>query len=240
MAKSKKEEEPGEGRSDEAKESKSSYSSAEQPKRTNLGDSGTMKRMLDDAVIKVILDRNELNYEEDTALSNIKLLIGFAGVGASLISHIYPATFPKNWWVLLACCAFYFICSGVLQLLLSFVEIESILLVKPKKDADGKMRLGFNVSAHFPRFQEMYTIGLPPLPRGSLGLAWAEKFKPQNPELPVEPSANGFGQRRWSVSEFFDEDGFFHEEEFEAQVASFLKDGYIGSLPLVGESKKTN
>lgn len=165
MAKSKerKEDESGEGRSEESKpkESKSSKSSESswasaanaQPKKTNLGDSGTMKRMLDDAAIKVLLNRDELHYEEDTALSNIKLLVGFAGVGASLISHVYPAPFPKNWWVLLTCCAFYFICSGVLQLLLSFVELESILLVKGKKNSQGKQRVGFNVSSHFPRFQ---------------------------------------------------------------------------------------
>ena len=42
--------------------------------------------MLDDAVIQVMLDEEKdegLGYEEDTALSNLKLVVGFAGVGAS-------------------------------------------------------------------------------------------------------------------------------------------------------------
>lgn len=66
--------------------------------------------------------------------------------------------------------------------------------------------------------QEMYTLGMTPLPSGSLGLAWAPKFKPQPNQQPAEAPANGFGQRSWSVSEFFDEDGFFQEEAFEAEV----------------------
>ena len=56
---------------------------------------------------QVVLDESHegLNYEEDSALSNLKLVVGFAGVGASLVSHVYPAPFPKNWLVLLLCCA---------------------------------------------------------------------------------------------------------------------------------------
>ena len=45
----------------------------------------------------MLLEENELGYEEDIGLSNIKLVVGFAGVGGSLVSHVYPATFPKNW-----------------------------------------------------------------------------------------------------------------------------------------------
>ena len=56
---------------------------------------------------QVLLDDTDegLKYVEDTALSNLKLVVGFAGVGASLVSHVYPAPFPKNWLVLLLCCA---------------------------------------------------------------------------------------------------------------------------------------
>lgn len=63
----------------------------------------------------MLLNADDLGYVEDVSLSNLKLLIGFASVGASAVSHVYPATFPKNWWVLLICCAAYFIGSGILQ-----------------------------------------------------------------------------------------------------------------------------
>ena len=74
-------------------------------------------------------------FAEDTSMSNLKLFIGFSAVGASLLSHVYPAPFPRNWWCLLFCCAIYFALSGVLQLLLSFVELESIILLRARKDA---------------------------------------------------------------------------------------------------------
>mmetsp|Transcript_3004 Transcript_3004/g.5078 ORF Transcript_3004/g.5078 Transcript_3004/m.5078 type:complete len:250 (+) Transcript_3004:63-812(+) len=192
-------------------------------KKTNLGDSGTMKRMLDDAAIKVVLESSELGYEEDTALSNVKLIIGFAGVGASLLSHVYPAPFPKNWWVLLGCCAWYFIASGILQLLLSFVELESILLMRGKRDG-GKRTPGFNMSSHFPRFQEFYTLGITPVPNGSLGLPWAPKFKPFTDKDEAAPA----NQRQWSVSSFFDDEGFFYEELFCDAVREFIQGAVAG------------
>jgi len=180
-----------------------------------------MKRMLDDAAIKVLLDTNGLAYEEDTGLSNVKLIVGFAGVGASLVSHVYPATFPKNWWVLLACCAFYFICSGILQFLLSFVELESILLLKGKVGVDGKRAVGVNVSSHFPKYQEEYTIGISPLPSGSLGLAWAPKFQPLERG---KGNQLAHGQRLWIVSEFFDDEGCFFEDLFCEAVRTFVQE----------------
>ena len=154
-------------------------------------------------------------------MSNLKLLVGFSGVGASLVSHVYPATFPKNWWVLLWCCAFYFAMSGVLQLLLSFVELESILCVRGKKRADGGHEPGINVSSHFPRFQEMYTLGVTRVPGGSLSLYSAPQFRP---DLPEGNPAAGCLQRSWSVERFFDEDGVFAEDAFLAVVSDFMRD----------------
>jgi len=183
-------------------------------KKSNLGDSGTMKRLMDDAAINVMLDNEDgLGYEEDTSLSNLKLVIGFASVGASLVSHAYPATFPKNWWVLLWCVTFYFVGSGILQFMLSFMELESILLVSGKKDAQGRRRSGLNMHSHFPRFQEMYTLGVTMLPKGSLSLAFAPQFN---------PAETGPHNRQWSVAEFFDENEIFHEESFEREVKAFL------------------
>jgi hypothetical protein len=126
-------------------------------------------------------DEDGLGYDEDTALSNVKLVVGFAGVGASLFSHVYPAPFPKNWWVLLICVGWYFAMSSVLQFFLSFMEIESILLARGKERPGGRRGPGLNLHSHFPRFQEMYTLGVTPLPRGSLGLYSAPKFWPAEP-----------------------------------------------------------
>ena len=165
-------------------------------------------------------DEDGLGYEEDTGLSNVKLVVGFAGVGASLFSHVYPAPFPKNWWVLLFCVGFYFAMSSVLQFFLSFMEIESILLLRGKKGADGRRGCGLNLHSHFPRFQEMYTLGVTKLPRGSLGLYWAPKFWPVEEG---EQDVSGPEQKTWSIAEFFDEEGGFQEEAFEEEVKAFLQ-----------------
>jgi len=189
-------------------------------KRTHLGDTATIKRLLDDAVIHIILDPEEGHgYVEDTSMSNLKLVVGFAGVGASLVSHVYPAPFPKNWWVLLLCCAWYFAMSGILQLLLSFVELESMLVVRGKTEADGSRRAGINVSSHFPRFQEVYTLGVTPVPGGALALYAAPRFLP---DVDGGNTAPHCLQRSWSVEKFFDEEGVFAEEDFMQVVKEFV------------------
>lgn len=207
----------------ETKEEKKSKKSSKVEltlKRTHLGDTATIKRLMDDAAIHVILDPDEGHgYVEDTSMSNLKLVVGFAGVGASLVSHVYPATFPKNWWVLLACCAWYFAMSGVLQLLLSFVELESMLVVTGKTTADGAKRPGINVSSHFPRFQEIYTLGMTPVPGSALSMYAAPRFRPDVIGGNTAPQCL---QRSWSVAKYFDEEGLFAEEEFMQAVKEFV------------------
>ena len=195
-------------------------------KKTVLGDTATIKRLMDDAAITALLDEDELDYDEDVSLSNVKLVVGFAGVGASLVSHAFPAPFPKNWWVLLYCCAWYFFCSGILQFMLSFMELETILLVQGKKvgggDGDGgggggKRGEGLNVASHFPRFQEVYTLAITPLPKGAMGLWSAPKFHaPNEPPKPTgEPSyVGGAFQQSWACNHYFDEEGYFDEDSF--------------------------
>jgi len=226
------------------KEKSTKYEKEPVEKKTALGDTATIKRLMDDAVVNVLIGQPidgsaGEGHVEDTGMSNFKLVVGFSAVGSSLLSHVYPAQFPKNWWVLLACCSFYFAMSGVLQLLLSFVELESILLVRGK-EADStsgtkKRSPALNFSSHFPRFQEFYTLGVVPVPGGSLALASAPRFRP---ELEGGNPAPGCMQRSWSVAGFFDEEGTFAEEAFEKEVQSFMRD-YQAKAGAGAESKKT-
>ena len=64
----------------------------EQEKKAILGDTATIKRMLDDAVVEVLLDSEDDSglhtmFVDDTSMSNMKLFVGFSAVGASLLSH---------------------------------------------------------------------------------------------------------------------------------------------------------
>lgn len=195
----------------------------EQEKKAILGDTATIKRMLDDAVVEVLLDSEDDSglhtmFVEDTSMSNMKLFVGFSAVGASLLSHVFPAPFPHNWWCLLFCCTYYFAASGVLQLLLSFVELESILLLTrraPKVPVPG-----LNISTHFPRFQSTYTLGITPIPGGAItSLARAPAFQP---EVEGGNTSKHSMQRSWKVEHYFDEEGVFAEEDFMKSVAEFL------------------
>jgi signal peptidase complex subunit 2 len=182
-----------------------------------LGDTATMKRLLDDHVAEVL--QGELKYEEDVALSNIKLLLGFAAVGAALVSHVYPKPFPHNWWVLLACCAWYFAMSGVLQFLLSYVELEAFLQLKPK--AAGAP--GLNIASSLPRFSDRYTLAITQLPSGSLGMWSAPKFRHRPGGEP------GVYTSEASITKFFDEDGAFIDEPFGKWVRDALKSYEAGA-----------
>lgn len=179
-------------------------------KTTVLGDTANMKRLLDDHVAEVL--QSELKYEEDVGMSNIKLIVGFSGVLAGLISHVYPKPFPANWWVLLACCIWYFAMSGILQLILSYMELEAFLQLKPKSLGAP----GLNIASNFPRFTDKYVLAVTPLPKGSLGMLSAPKFNCKT------AAADGVHHMEVSVTRYFDEDGVFHEDVFGADVRKFI------------------
>jgi len=210
-------------------------------KKTNLGDTATIKRLLDDAAIDVLLNDQDMGYVEDTSMSNLKLLIGFSAVGASLLSHVYPAPFPRNWWCLLFCCAFYFIMSGVLQLLLTFIELESILLLRvDQKSKVSRDVRGLNVSSSFPRFQNMYTLAITPVPGSGRGVVALARSPPFRPDLPEGNDSPHCLQQAWPVEHYFDEEGVFAEESFMEAVKEFLQRYrmVLDGTP-AGEPKKT-
>jgi len=215
---------------------------SDQEKKTSLGDTATIKRILDDAAIEVLLDNPDEGallplFSEDTSMSNLKLFVGFSAVGSSLLSHVYPAPFPRNWWCLLLCCAFYFGMSGVLQLLLSFVELESILILKARKDKKVCSVRGLNICSHFPRFQATYTLGIAPIPGGAItSLARAPDFRPDVEGGNDQPFC---AQRSWEVEMYFDEEGTFLEDEFLISVQEFVQE-YVKLLHAEGakEAKK--
>ena len=49
-----------------------------------------------------------------------------------------------------------------------------------KTDADGNKKAtpGINISSHFPRFQEVYTLGVTPVPGSALALHKCPRFRP--------------------------------------------------------------
>lgn len=98
--------------------------------KTNKQDGNAIKRALDDSLIKFITEDQALR--EDATLATWVLVISFVSVVLALTAQFYPAPFPQNWHVLAICCPSYFVLSGILQFIQTFVEKDFILLTYPE------------------------------------------------------------------------------------------------------------
>ena len=84
----------------------------ELPRPINLGDTLTIKRLLDEATAATV---ENCNYPPDNTLSNIQLFWGVNAVLIAPLAHFYPLPFPESRTILFICCVCYFFCYGVLQ-----------------------------------------------------------------------------------------------------------------------------
>ena len=156
--------------------------------QVDLGDMVKLKQILDEAVASRILEK----LEEDYRLDNFKLGIMISACIFAMVAQFAPIPFPDSRPVLGLCCCVYFVLSGILQLITTFIDQDSILLTKPlgKNDKNPDMeKYGVRVRSQLPRFSEWYTIIL--------------EFQNLDDTPLVE--------QRWSVGQFFDKEGMFDE-----------------------------
>jgi len=113
------------------------------------------------------------------------------------------------------CGCTYFLLSGILQLIATFIDKDAILLTVPlSKSEDAKkkkktttmmkknavknemlQKYGVRVRSSLPRFSEWYTITL--------------EFNVDGDK--DQTKATPYVEKTWSVGQFFDEEGFFDE-----------------------------
>lgn len=155
--------------------------------QVDVGDMVKLKQILDETVASTILE----HVPEDTRLDNIKLSLMTVACLFACVAQFAPIPFPESRPVLGVCCALYFILSGVLQLVTTFIDKDCILLTKSKDDSKNKSlkEYGVRVRTNLPRFSEYYTLIL--------------EFQ----KMPNTPSV----EQKWSVGQFFDVDGMFDE-----------------------------
>ncbi|CAJ1951292.1 unnamed protein product [Cylindrotheca closterium] len=174
--------------------------------QVDLGDMIKMKQILDETVAAAIMER----LEEDHRLDNIKLSLMTAACLFAMVAQFAPVPFPDSRPILGVCCCCYFFLSGIMQLITTFIDKDSILLTKPiseatKKRGDKKPSLlqkeKIRVRTQFPRFSEFYTLIL---------------------EYQEEPEKKPMVEAKWSVGQFFDEEGFFDEVGLQKSVLSLL------------------
>ena len=101
-----------------------------EPFTIETGDSVKVKQVLDDATIKAI---TEGGYEANYSWDNMKLLLMALSCVFAMVAQFFPVPFPASRPLLAVCCAAYFIISSVLQYIITFVDKDTILFVKPSK-----------------------------------------------------------------------------------------------------------
>jgi signal peptidase complex subunit 2 len=168
--------------------------------QVDLGDMVKLKQILDESVASAILEQ----MEEDYRLDNFKLAVMVSACIFAVVAQFAPIPFPESRPLLGICCCIYFILSGVLQLITTFIDKDSILLTKPlaKNDKNRDMeKHGVRVRSQLPRFSEWYTVIL--------------EFQGQENSPLVE--------QKWSVGQFFDKEGMFDEIGLMKEVQSLYQ-----------------
>eukprot|EP00250_Pteridium_aquilinum_P031572 c43858_g1_i1 orf=122-688(+) len=171
---------------------------SKKPKKANVLDHYSLKRVLDDTVTEIIVSKG---YSENVSLSNLKMGIGVLACVLALVAQFYPKKFPENKDVLIWCIIIYIVLFVVLQLVMYLKEKNHILFTHPLKDSFSST--GLAISSKFPRFSDLYT----------LEIASAD---------PKSISANPPVDFTKSVTKWFTKDGVLVERLFLEDVENLL------------------
>ncbi|BDA43434.1 probable signal peptidase complex subunit 2 [Coccomyxa sp. Obi] len=176
------------------------------PTPVNLGDQAGLKRGLDDCAVSSILDAG---YDEEFFVSNVKIILGGITIAIALLAQFYPKKYPDNWVILLVCLILYSLGTAALSLFTSLIEEDSFLITKPKKDA-GELVL--RVSSRLPRYSDEYKLMLDSSRNRKVTVSSLWRQCPRE----------GTATLVCSLTEFYDDKGFLHEEKFAAEVRKLL------------------
>merc|ERR1719424_1992338 len=129
------------------------------PQQVEIGDFVKVKQMLDESTAAAVIASK---YPENLRWDNTKLALMVVACLFAMVAQFYPMPFPESRPLLGICCASYFIASSVLQLIVTYIEQDTIMLTHPKSDEDGNTlpgeEHGLRIRTNFPRFQYDYTV----------------------------------------------------------------------------------
>ena len=180
------------------------------PHTIETGDSIKVKQVLDDATVEGI---KKAGYSINYSWENFKLLIMFISCVFAMLAQFYPIPFPKSRPLLGICCASYFILSGVLQCIVTFIDKDTILFTLPKKEGNSDSKNSkvimpaLQIRTSFPRFQEFLTLII--------------QFKPTRDN--DSNSNNNKITVKMYVGRYFTTKGDFDEEAYIEDVKSVVK-----------------
>lgn len=200
--------------------------SEEELLQIDLGDMVKLKQVLDEAVAQAVVEPAHHFVQEDTKWDNFKLSLMTLACVFAMIGQFAPIPFPESRPLLGVCGCLYFLLSGILQFITTYIDKDSILVTSPAKSTEKPCpnadlaRSGVCVRSNLPRFSEWYTVSL--------------EIR-DKPELRVEQT--------WSVGLFFDKDGYFDEIGLNQEIDKLyqrLVDGKYGKSTASAADKKRN
>eukprot|EP00559_Dactyliosolen_fragilissimus_P000545 CAMPEP_0184862732 /NCGR_PEP_ID=MMETSP0580-20130426/7446_1 /TAXON_ID=1118495 /ORGANISM="Dactyliosolen fragilissimus" /LENGTH=257 /DNA_ID=CAMNT_0027360703 /DNA_START=29 /DNA_END=802 /DNA_ORIENTATION=+ len=208
--------------------------------QVDTGDVIKLKQILDETVAGTFLEdqhalidgntrvTKRINLQEDHSLNNIKLSVMIIACIFAATAQFAPLPFPESRYVLGACCVAYFIMSGILQLILTFVDKDAILITKPMtkdgtteaciKKNPALLTHGLRIRTDIPRYSEFYTVTV--------------EF--QNME------STPFVSKTWSVGKFFDAEGMFDEFGLMEEVENLFERFEAAKFDSPSKDKKGN
>lgn len=182
--------------------------------QVDLGDMVKMKQVLDETITAAVLE----HVDEECQWDNFKLLLMFVSCVFAMVAQFAPIPFPESRPVLGICGAAYFILSGVLQFIVTFIDKDTILLTKAVADDDDKQKgrknadmkkYGLRIRSNLPRFSEWYSVIV------EFQLGQKDKDSGSKKSMRVEQS--------WSVGQFFDKEGYFDEVGLTQEMDKVMK-----------------
>ena len=176
-------------------------------------------------------------YTEDVTFSNVKLLLGLVAVAICAAANLLSGPFPQSLMFVKYCVIVYFALHVILQLMHLLLPPNTILITHTRP------RLPHSSHSLDPVQQRQQLartkLSTPPLVLTSSMTRYSTAY-----ELVLgvrQGRAVGGGvvvQRRLEVTDFFDTDGLFLKEKYEARVKDLVDELERKEQERVGGSKK--
>eukprot|EP00873_Tetraselmis_striata_P038613 jgi/Tetstr1/458877/TSEL_004385.t1 len=176
---------------------------------SNLGDSASLKRCVDEAAASAVIDQG---YDEDHFHSNVRIGLGLVACVFALAAQFWPGTFPDNSNVLIACVVGYIVFSIILNTYSATYEGDVILFTTPKEGSS--FSTGLAMTTLLKRYSDELTIEI-------------RSKDPKARRKAVE--------KTYSVCRWFDVNGIMAKDKLEADVLKLLRMYESGE----SESKKS-
>jgi signal peptidase complex subunit 2 len=191
----------GKGEKDDRKEGGEEHEHEEEEEEEEMelikietGDTLKVKQVMDEAVVRAVL---ECGLQEDHKWGNVKLFLMASACVFAAVAQFYPSPFPESRGMLAVCCVSYFLCSGLLQCVLSFIDADIIIRTLPEGDAPALV-----VQTDFPRFHDEFLLWIGNADDFKVFTAFWGRGGDRDPRT----------ARVYKVGDYFDVDGNFDEQ----------------------------